>query len=118
MTELQALKNMLAGADAMMAAVVFIFVCFIVKPLLPSPPPEIPGAAPDRWRVAKEFQWVPLAMSFIMGTLLSVVFDPDANELIVSKVRGGLQTGAYSVALWETYSVALKPIIDKVLGKS
>lgn len=117
MTELQALKNMLTGADAMMAAVVFIFVCFIVKPLLPSPLPEIPGAAPDRWRVVKELQWVPLAMAFLMGTILSVVFDPDVKELIVSKVRGGLATGAYSVALWETYSVALKPIVDKVLGR-
>ncbi len=118
MAELEALKKMLLSADTAMAAVTFIFVCFIVKPLLPSPLPEIPGQAPDRWRVVKEFQWVPLTMAFLIGTLLSVVFDPDANELIVSKVRGGLQTGAYSVALWETYSVALKPIIGKVLGRA
>jgi len=118
MGELETLKKMLTGADAMMAAVTFIFVCFIVKPLLPSPAPEIPGQPPDRWRVVKELQWAPLAMAFLIGTLLSVVFDPDANELYVSKVRGGLQTGAYSCALWETYSVALKPIIDKVLGRA
>ena len=118
MTELEMLKKMLLSADTAMAAVTFIFVCFVVKPLLPSPLPDIPGAAPDRWRVVKELQWAPLAMAFIIGTLLSVVFDPDANELYVSKVRGGLQTGAYSVALWECYSVALKPIIDKVLGRA
>lgn len=117
MTELQALKNMLVGTDAAMAAVTFIFVCFVVKPLLPSPCPEIPGAAPDRWRVAKDYQWVPLAMSFLMGTVIAVVLDPDVKELYVSKVRGGLATGAYSVAMWESYSVAIKPIIDKVLGK-
>lgn len=118
MTELEALKHMLLSADTAMAAVTFIFVCFVVKPLLPSPLPEIPGAAPDRWRVVKELQWAPLAMAFIVGTLLSVVFDPDANELYVSKVRGGLQTGAYSCALWESYSVLLKPVVDKVLGRT
>lgn len=118
MAELEALKKMLLSADTAMAAVTFIFVCFVVKPLLPSPLPEIPGQAPDRWRVVKELQWVPLAMAFIFGTILSVWFDPDANELLVSKIRGGLQTGAYSVAMWESYSVVLKPIIDKVLGRA
>lgn len=118
MNELEALKKMLLSADTAMAAVTFIFVCFVVKPLLPSPLPEIPGQAPDRWRVVKELQWAPLAMAFLVGTLLSVVFDPDANELYVSKVRGGLQTGAYSCAMWETYSVAVKPLLDKVLGRT
>ncbi len=117
MTELQALTKMLTSADAAMAAVTFIFVCFIVKPLLPSPLPDIPGAAPDRWRVVKEYQWVPLAMAFLMGTVLAVLLDPDKEELFVSKLRGGFQTGAYSVALWESYSVIVKPIVDKVLGK-
>mgnify|MGYP001561037271 CR=1 FL=1 len=117
MNELEALKRMLLSADTAMAAVTFIFVCFIVKPLLPSPLPEIPGAAPDRWKVVRELQWAPLVMAFLMGTFLSVVFDPDANELIVSKVRGGLQTGAYSVALWESYSVIVKPMVDRVFGK-
>jgi len=117
MTELQALKNMLTGTDAAMAAVTFLFVCFVVKPLLPSPLPEIPGQAPDRWRVVKEYHWVPLAMAFLVGTLLATFLDPDKGELFVTKVRGGLQTGAYSVAMWEAYSVALKPIVDKVFGK-
>jgi hypothetical protein len=117
MTELQALKNMLTGTDAAMAAVVFVFVSFLVKPLLPSPLPEIPGAVPNRWKVVKDYQWVPLAMAFLMGTVLAVLLDPDVNELYVSKIRGGLATGAYSVAMWESYSVIVKPIIDKVLGK-
>jgi hypothetical protein len=100
-----------------MAAVTFVFVAFLVKPLLPSPCPDIPGQAPDRWRVAKDYQWVPLAMAFIVGTLLATFLDADKGELFVSKIRGGLQTGAYSVAMWESYSVIVKPIIDKVLGK-
>jgi hypothetical protein len=116
MPEFQALKAMLLSADTAMAAVTFFFVCFVVTPLLPSPLPSDPSQKPDRWKVVKELKWVPLASAFVMGTFLSVWLDPDKNELIVSKVRSGLQTGAYSCALWETYSKAIKPVIDKILG--
>ena len=116
MSELEALTKWLVSADTAMVAVTF-FMVQVVKFFIPSPIPEIPGAAPDRWRVVKELQWLPFAAAFILGTLLSVIFDPDKGELIVSKFRGGLQTGAYSVAVWELYSTAIKPIVDKILGK-
>lgn len=116
MTELQELTKWLVSADTAMVAVTFIVVQ-LIKAMLPSPIPRDINAPIDRWDVVKQLQWVPFVSAFIIGTLLSVLFDPDSNELIVSKFRAGLQTGALSVVVWETYSTGIKPIIEKVMGR-
>lgn len=116
MTELEALTKWLVSADTAMVAVTF-FMVQLIKFFVPSPIPDIPGAAPNRWKVVEDLQWIPFVAAFVFGTALSVAFDPDANELIVSKIRGGLQTGAYSVAVYGMYSTMVKPVIDKIIGK-
>jgi hypothetical protein len=116
MTELEALKKMLLSADTAMAAVTFV-ICQLSKLFLPSPIPPALGQPPDRWAVVKEYKWVPFVLAFIVGTLLSVVYDPDVKELYVSKVRGGLQTGAYAVILYMTIDIVVKPAIEKILGR-
>lgn len=117
MNEFAELTKWLVSADTAMVAVTF-FVCQVTKPLLPSPFPDIPGQRPSRWDVVRQLQWIPLVESFVVAVLLSVIFDPDKNELLISKLRGGLQTGAYSVAVFETWSSVGKPLLEKVLGKT
>ncbi len=116
MNEFSELTKWLVSADTAMVAVTF-FICQVTKPLLPSPTPEIPGARPSRWDVVRQLQWIPLVESFVVAVILSVVFDPDAKEALLSKVRGGLQTGAYSVAVWETWSSVARPLLEKALGR-
>jgi hypothetical protein len=99
--------RLLVNADTAMVAVTVVF-CQVVKRMLPSPPPEIEGTPYDPWRTVKRMAWVPFAMAFVFGVILSVAFDPDPNEATVLKMRGGLQTGAYSVAAWELWSNAKK----------
>ena len=104
------------SADMAMV-VVTIVVVQIIKGLLPSPAPPICGASPKIFATIEQLKWIPLASAFIVGTALAFFLDMDKGEGAISKFRGGLQTGAYAVAAWESYSVIVKPIVDKVLGK-
>ncbi len=109
------LLSWLVNADTAMVAVTF-FIVQVIKRFVPSPPVEIPGAKPNPWDVVTQLQWLPLCASFTIGVALSVLFDPDKGQALVPKVREGLQTGAYSVAVWEIYSSVVKPLIDKLRG--
>jgi hypothetical protein len=95
--------KLLASANTAMVAVTFAL-CQVLKRVLPSPPPEVPGAAYDPWKVAKRFAWMPFAAAFLIGLILSIVFDPHQGQRFIDKVADGLQTGAYSVVTWELWS--------------
>ncbi len=99
--------KMLVNADTAMVAVTFAL-CQVAKRMLPSPPPDDINAPYNPWAVIKRLAWVPFALAFIVGMILSVAFDPDPAKTALLKVRGGLQTGAYSVAAWELWSNAKK----------
>jgi len=99
--------NMLVNADTAMVAVTFAL-CQVAKRMLPSPPPEDINAPYNPWAVIKRLAWVPFALAFVVGMLLSVAFDPDPARPVLVKMRAGLQTGAYSVAAWELWSNAKK----------
>lgn len=104
------------NADMAMVVVTIVLVQ-IIKGLLPSPVPQGIGEQPKRFATIEQLKWVPLASAFIIGTVLAVLLDLDAAEPIVSKVRGGVQTGAYAVAAWEVYSAAIRPTVERMFGK-
>jgi hypothetical protein len=104
---MEELFKVLVNADTAMVGVTFIL-CQIAKRMLPSPPPEIPGEPYNPWAVIRRMAWVPFALAFVLGVILSVVFDPDPGKTMLLRIRGGLQTGAYSVATWELWSNAKK----------
>lgn len=99
--------KLLVGADTVMVAVT-VAVCQIIKRMLPSPPPEILGAPYNPWAIIRSMAWVPFAMSFVIGIILSMTLDPTPEEEMVGMIRNGLATGAYSVAAWELWSNAKK----------
>jgi hypothetical protein len=98
---------LLKSADTAMVAVT-VCVCQIIKRMLPAPPPEIVGAPYNPWSTIKRLAWVPFASAFLIGVFLSVAFALDYGQPMLTKVRAGLQTGAYSVAAWELWSNAKK----------
>ena len=105
------LLKLLVNADTAMVGVTFVL-CQLIKRVLPSPEPEIPGQKVNKWKTLKELGWVPFAASFIIGTLLSVAFSLDYGQSLPMKIRDGLQTGAYAVAVWELWSNATKLFKD------
>ena len=104
---MEELFRVLVNADTAMVGVTFIL-CQIAKRMLPSPPLEDIAVPYNPWAVIKRLAWVPFALAFVVGMILSVVFDPDPAKTMLLKIRGGLQTGAYSVATWELWSNAKK----------
>lgn len=109
------------NADVAMAvvAVVLTFICTQgVKALLPSPVPDALGAKPKRFAVIDQLEWMPFLAAFVFGIFFAVVFDLDKGEPILSKLRGGLQTGSYAVASWGAWSTMLRPLVEKAVGRS
>lgn len=101
---MEVVYGMLVNADTAMVAVTFA-ICQIVKRMLPSPPPpETPGESSNPWAVLRRMAWIPFATAFVVGVVLAVAFDPDPAKPMVLRIRGGLQTGAYSVVAWESWS--------------
>lgn len=104
--------KLLVNADTAMVAVTFA-ICQIAKRMLPAPPPEIPGAPYNRWSVIERLAWVPFALAFVVGVGLSMIFDQHVGQSIGGKARDGLQTGAYSVVVWELWSNVKKLFGEK-----
>lgn len=113
------IMRMLVGADLAMAAVAVVLVILTVaavqgvKRLLPSPAPADPTRPENKWAIVEWLSWLPYVLAFVFGIILSVIFDPEKGQMFNGKLRDGLQTGACAVAVWEGYSVVLKPIIEK-----
>lgn len=112
--------KMFVDADIAMAGVAVVLVILTiavvqgVKRILPSPQQANVNLPEDKWKVADWLSWVPFLMAFVVGMVLSVVFDPQAGQPFRGKLRDGIQTGAYAVVAWEAYSVVVRPIIDRI----
>ncbi len=117
MGDFSELTKWLVSADTAMVAVTFV-ICQLSKLFLPSPYPEIPGTRPDRWAVVKQLKWVPFVLAFVCGILLSVIFDMDKGESLISKFRAGFQTGAYAVVVYLGYDLIAKPVVEKIIGRT
>lgn len=90
--------RILVNADTAMVGVTFV-ICQLIKRALPSDPGK-----EGVWTVAARFAWIPFAAAFVVGTALSVALNTSPGATIIAKVRAGLQTGAYSVIVWEVWS--------------
>lgn len=109
------MEYFLSGANVAMVMVTLVLVQ-LVKFFLPTPPPAIPGAVVSKWSVVEELRWVPLFAAFFIAMILSFIFDPHVGQDLKGKISDGLQTGAYTVATWETYSQTIQRVIDKLRG--
>ena len=56
---------------------------------------------------------LPFLLAFVVGVSLSMIFDQHAGQSLAGKARDGLQTGAYSVVVWELWSNVKKLFGDK-----
>ena len=104
------------NADMAMVVVTIVLVQ-IIKGLLPSPAPDDPMGQAKIFATVERLKWIPLASAFIIGTALAFLLDMDAGEVVKSKLRGGLQTGAYAVAAWEIYSASIQPTVERMFGR-
>ena len=104
------------NADMAMVVVTIVLVQ-IIKGLLPSPAPTDIGSPAPTFATIEQLKWIPLAAAFVIGTALAFALDMDAGEGGISKLRGGLQTGAYAVAAWEVYSVSIRPTVERMFGR-
>lgn len=105
------------NAADMAMVVVTIALVQIIKGLLPSPAPEGIGSPAPVFATIEQLKWIPLAAAFIIGTALAFFLDLDKGEGVISKFRGGLQTGAYAVAAWEVYSASIRPTVERMFGR-
>lgn len=108
--------KMLVNADTGMVAVTTALVQ-VIKRALPSPVPEDPKKPVNLWSVERWLQWVPYAASFVIGTALAMLLSLVKDMGAISLWRTGLQTGAYSVVVWEGYSSVVKPAVERMFGQ-
>lgn len=75
------------------------FLAFLFSFFLP--PPEAKNGEKLRWYMIHDrYRAIPMVIAFVLGLVLGVWLDLDTQKLIVSKVRGGLQTGIMAVGLY------------------
>lgn len=80
-------------------SIVSAFLAFLFSFFLPAPSAK--NGETLRWYMVHE-RWkvIPMVVAFFLGLALGVWLDLDAKELLVSKVRGGFQTGVMAVGLY------------------